>query len=144
MLHYLLYIIIQKGIPALGCLDGGLEVKGQERKRGKGAYRRERLHGALLWETLFTVWPSYCCSSCRGWMSTTASRQEENRTLGGFHHEEGAPGLLFLMVASEHSASDESPSESANCRGFWKEGETLMHIQIRNKSTPRCTIYHSV
>lgn len=32
----------------------------------------------------------------------------------GFHHEEGAPTLLFLMVASEHSASDESQSESPN------------------------------
>lgn len=30
------------------------------------------------------------------------------------HHEDGAPALLFLMVASEHSASDESQSESPN------------------------------
>lgn len=35
-----------------------------------------------------------------------------------FHHEEGAPTLLFLIVASEHSASDESQSESPNCNGF--------------------------
>lgn len=33
---------------------------------------------------------------------------------GRFHHEEGAPTLLFLIVASEHSASDESQSESPN------------------------------
>lgn len=34
------------------------------------------------------------------------------------HHEEGAPALLFLMVASEHSASEESQSESPNCSGL--------------------------
>lgn len=33
------------------------------------------------------------------------------------YHEEGGP-LLVLMVASEHSASEESQSESPNCRGF--------------------------
>lgn len=33
------------------------------------------------------------------------------------YHVEGGP-LLFLMVASEHSASEESQSESPNCRGF--------------------------
>ena len=27
MLHYLLYIIIQKGIPAMGCLDAVLEMR---------------------------------------------------------------------------------------------------------------------
>jgi len=44
----------------------------------------------------------------------------KNRTepRGGFHREEGAPALLFLMVASEHSASDVSQSESPNCSGF--------------------------
>lgn len=49
----------------------------------------------------------------------------KNRTepWGGFHHEEGAPTLLFLMVASEHSASDESQSESPNCSGFWEKNE---------------------
>lgn len=37
---------------------------------------------------------------------------------GEFYHEEGAPTLLFLIVASEHSASDESQSESPNWSGF--------------------------
>lgn len=35
------------------------------------------------------------------------------------HQEEGAQGCLFLMVASEHSASDVSQSESPKCSGFW-------------------------
>lgn len=33
------------------------------------------------------------------------------------HQVEGGP-LLFLMVASEHSASEVSQSESPNCSGF--------------------------
>lgn len=37
---------------------------------------------------------------------------------GFLYQEEGAPTLLFLMVASEHSASEESQSESPNCSGF--------------------------
>lgn len=36
----------------------------------------------------------------------------------GAHQDEGAQGCLFLMVASEHSASDVSPSESPKCSGF--------------------------
>lgn len=45
-------------------------------------------------------------------------KQNRSQPWGGFHHEEGAPTLLFLMVASEHSASDVSQSESPNWSGF--------------------------
>lgn len=42
----------------------------------------------------------------------------EGGTVGGAHQEEGAHGCLFLMVASEHSASEVSQSESPKCSGF--------------------------
>lgn len=48
MLHYLLYIIIQKGIPAMGCLDVVLEMRETgfyEEKVGVEGGFWERLHG---------------------------------------------------------------------------------------------------
>lgn len=38
------------------------------------------------------------------------------------------------MVASEHSASDESQSESPNCSGFW-EIDRAMSAQIQYHAT---------
>lgn len=38
MLHYLLYIIIQKGIPAMGCLDAVLEMRGNGGFMGEGLF----------------------------------------------------------------------------------------------------------
>ncbi len=67
---------------------------------------------------------------CGAEWDTTASRQKQKQASGVFHHEEGAPTLLFLMVASEHSASDESQSESPNCRGFWEKNERVVWRNI--------------
>lgn len=128
MLHYLLYIIIQKGIPAMGCLDAVLEMRVLWRER-VGGWRGfwERLHGGFCYrELLFTLSSSYCCVFCRAeWYKTASRQKKQNRSQpwGGFHHEEGAPTLLFLMVASEHSASDVSQSESPNWSGFCERWE---------------------
>lgn len=64
----------------------------------------------------FSMWSSYCCVFCTdNTLNRTRWPQAEiQRSPGAFHHEEGAPTLLFLMVASEHSASEESQSESPN------------------------------
>lgn len=45
MLHYLLYITIQKGIPAMGCLDAVLEMRETWFYEGKS--RRVGVAGAL-------------------------------------------------------------------------------------------------
>ena len=83
MLHYLLYIIIQKGIPAMGCLDAVLEMRVLWKERG-GGWRGfwERLHGGFCYrELLFTLSSSYCCVFCRAEWDTTASRQKnQNKT----------------------------------------------------------------
>lgn len=117
MLHYLLYIIIQKGIPAMGCLDAVLEMGGGEGYEGKGSSGRDCM-GLCYLELCLQCCPLIAVFSAG--QNGTRWPPGKNRTepWGGFHHEEGAPTLLFLMVASEHSASDESQSESPNCSGF--------------------------
>lgn len=93
MLHYLLYIIIQKGIPAMGCLDAVLEMRVLWKERG-GGWRGfwERLHGGFCYrELLFTLSSSYCCVFCRAEWDTTASRQKkQNKT-------EASPRAGFTM-----------------------------------------------
>lgn len=82
MLHYLLYIIIQKGIPAMGCLDAVLEMRVLWRER-VGGWRGfwERLHGGFCYrELLFTLSSSYCCVFCRAEWYKTASRQKKQKT----------------------------------------------------------------
>lgn len=66
--------------------------------------------------SLIAVFPA---GQSEAWQPPSKRRTTYQR--GDFHHEEGAPTLLFLMVASEHSASEESQSESPNCSGFWKK-----------------------
>lgn len=129
MLHYLLYIIIQKGIPAMGCLDAVLEM------REAGIYKRKDWGGGLKGDLGEIAWGfairELCLQCCPliavfpAGHSVTRWPPGKNRTepWDGFHHEEGAPTLLFLMVASEHSASDESQSESPNWSGFWRENK---------------------
>lgn len=51
MLHYLLYIVIQRGIPAMSCLDAVLTMMGGwnwSLRMEDGVWFWERLHGALL------------------------------------------------------------------------------------------------
>lgn len=81
---------------------------------------RRGLGEDLLCGALFTEWSFLLLYFLQGWVGyDLASRQRVERgAWGEFHHVDGGPGLLFLMVASEHSASDESPSESPNCKGF--------------------------
>lgn len=65
-------------------------------------------------------------------------KKQKNKTeasWGGFHHEEGAPTLLFLMVASEHSASDVSQSESPNWSGFYERDERDGHRNISTEGS---------
>lgn len=111
------------GFPAMGCLGPVLEMREagiDERKRRalKVGPGRDCTRLLLMRELCLQCVSSYCCISCRGTVitRTAASRQKQKASpgTGGFHHEEGAPTLLFLMVASEHSASDESQSESPN------------------------------
>lgn len=121
MLNYLLYIIIQKGIPAMGCLDAVLEMRGgmggMGVHEGKGSSGRDCM-GLCYKELCLQGRPLIAVFSAG--QSGTRWPPGKNRIepWGGFHHEDGAPTLLFLMVASEHSASDESQSESPNCSGF--------------------------
>lgn len=124
MLHYLLYIIIQKGIPAMGCLDAVLEMGGMGVYEGKGS------SGGGSGRDCMGLGYREFCLQCRPLIAVFSAGQSgtqwppgKNRTKPrvGFHHEEGAPILLFLMVASEHSASDVSQSESLNCSGFWEK-----------------------
>lgn len=130
MLHYLLYIIIQKWIPAMGCLDAVLEMREAGSHDWKGGSSGRDFTGLCCEGFCLQCLSSYCCISCRAEHDTVASRQKQNWALGeGCHHEEGAPTLLFLMVASEPSASDESQSESPNCSGFW--GGKKKHTNIK-------------
>lgn len=129
MLYYLLYIINQKGIPAMG-LPGCIarrreaEVGGGMMLRMRGDYAglcyRESfvLYDVLLllcflWSPLIWVW----------WPPGKKNKPTDPTPCGEFHHDDGAPTLLFLMVVSEHSASDESQSESPNWSGFWRQNE---------------------
>lgn len=73
--------------------------------------------------SLIAVFPAL---QCVAWQPP--SKRRTNYQRGGFHHEEGAPTLLFLMVASEHSASEESQSESPNCSGFWKKHKQRQNV----------------
>lgn len=76
----------------------------------------EEVTGAfLVGASLRIVLLSYCCCIHRA--ESVQAKKTSGEPCGGFHQEEGGP-LLFLMVASEHSASDESQSESPNCSGF--------------------------
>lgn len=130
MLHYLLYIIIQKGIPAMGCLDAVLEMREAgfyERKDGVGGGSGRDCMGLCYRELCLQCCPLIAVFPAG--QSVTRWPPGKNRTKpwDGFHHEEGAPTLLFLMVASEHSASDESQSESPNCSGFWGKNERDAH-----------------
>lgn len=73
--------------------------------------------------SLIAVFPAL---QCVAWQPP--SKRRTNYQRGDFHHEEGAPTLLFLMVASEHSASEESQSESPNCSGFWKKHKQMFGV----------------
>lgn len=104
----------------MGCLDAVLEMREtwfyEGKGRGGGGSGRDCM--GLCYREL--------CLQCRLIAVFSAGQsgtrwppgKEQNQAQRAFHHEEGAPTLLFLMVASEHSASDESQSESPNCRGF--------------------------
>lgn len=97
---------------------------GGGRREGEGFW--ERLHGGrggggwlLIGSFVYNFILFIAVFFCRAKWDTMASRRKTGTdSRGGSHHEEGAPTLLFLMVASEHSASDESQSESPNCSGF--------------------------
>lgn len=67
-LNYLLYIIIQKGIPAMGCLNAVLD-------EGWGSYGRDYI-GRCYRELCFQCLSSYCCIFCRAEKDMMASRQE--------------------------------------------------------------------
>lgn len=74
---------------------------------------RERERGGL-WEGLDNMG-----HGCLQQASIIAVVSSEGSGVGSrAHQEEGAQGCLFLMVASEHSASDVSQSESPKCSGF--------------------------
>lgn len=121
MLHYLLYIIIQRGIPAMSCLDAVLTMRGTgfyDSQDGGwrlvlGEIARGSAIGSFVLQghSLIAVFPAGQSVA----RQPPSTRTNDQRAV--FHHEEGGP-TLFLMVASEHSASEESQSESPNCSGF--------------------------
>lgn len=78
----------------------------------------ERLHGAFAIGSFVYKVVLLLLYFSAGQSGTRWPPGKNKNPEGGFHHEEGAPALLFLMVASEHSASDESQSVSPNCSGF--------------------------
>lgn len=127
MLHYLLYIIIQRGIPAMSCLDAVLTMRETEfyesQDGGWSLVLGETAWGSAIGSFVLQC-PSFIAVFPAGQsMAWQPPSKRTNNQRADFHHEEGAPTLLFLMVASEHSASEESQSESPNCSGFWKKNE---------------------
>lgn len=106
----------------MGCLDAVLDEGRMGFYEGRGRRRR----GFLGKITLDFAIGSFVYNGVLLLLCFLRSRvghdgpPGKNRTepQGEFYHEEGAPTLLFLMVASEHSASDESQSESPNWSGF--------------------------
>lgn len=81
MFHYLLYIIIQKGIPAMGCLGAVLEMRGNVSHEVKG---REEVLGQTAWGSAIG---RELCSQChpliavvfyRAEWDMMASRQKQN------------------------------------------------------------------
>lgn len=134
MLHYLLYII-----PAMSCLDAVLTM------REPGFYQSQDggwslVLGEIAWSSAIgsfvlqsrSLIAVFSAGQSVAWQPLS---KRTNNQRADFHHEEGAPTLLFLMVASEHSASEESQSESSNWSGFWKKNESQhsrsgTHIQI--------------